>query len=107
MRIPAEAVPYVESPVGKSGEADKAEPVYNATATGSESSYARPEQLYNEVDSDSRREQSSLVGQGEAYSDQERRCGERRNGNKPVLLDTRVRHLFRRKVEASTISLQA
>lgn len=106
MRIPAEAVSYVESPAGKSDEADKAEPVHNATATGSESSYARPEQRYNEFDSDPRRERSSL-GQGDAYPVQERRRGERRNGNKPVLLDTRMRHFFRRKTESSAISLKA
>lgn len=106
MRIPTESVPYVESPAGKSSEADKAEPVYNATATGSESSYARPERRYSEIDNDLRRERSRL-DQGDAYPVQERRRGERRNGNKPVLLDTRMRHFFRRKMEFSVISLKA
>lgn len=71
MRIPAEAVPYVENTAGRTNESGKTEPVRSTSAVGHELSHTTPE--------------SGKPGL-------ERRRAERRSGSKPVLLDTRIPH---------------
>ena len=105
MRIPTAAIPYVENAAGKTNEADKAEPVSDASAAGYERWHAPPAQTINEL-ADAPRQEPTPLAQESGMPGRERRRGERRGKNKPILLDTRLTHVFRRKTETSGIRLK-
>lgn len=104
MRIPAEIAHYMESAAGRTNEPSKTEPVRNASATGYGSSNGSPNHTFDEFD-DTPPPCPAKLARGNNEPAQERRCGERRNENKPVLLDTRMQHIFRRKAESTGICL--
>jgi hypothetical protein len=108
MMIPAEATLFVENSTGRSSENRKTAPVHYIDKTGYESSHFAS----NEAE-DERNHERLLHDNDDAHFEQERaepqgerRHGERRHENKPVLLDTRSRQVFRRKIDTAGISLK-
>lgn len=111
MKIPTDPVPPAVNTTGRANELRKAQPVRDASGTGYEMSHPAPNEARNEsADAPDRRHAprggSTPPGQEGVYPGYERRKEERRRVNNPVLLDTRLQQIRRRKAEASKISLK-
>lgn len=111
MKIPTEPVPLARSTASRANERRKTQPVCDASGTGYEMSHPAPNETRNEPAGAPDRRQTmrggnAPAGQESAYPGGERRTEERRRANKPVLLDTRMRQMRRRKAEAAKISLK-
>lgn len=106
MRIPTEVVPRAESTTGRPAESRKAEPVGYMNATGKDSPRSTQNRTRNES-SDEPRQARAQQRNGETGPEvPERRAAERRHRNIPVMLDTRLRQIRRRKTELAKIDLQ-
>jgi hypothetical protein len=108
MMIPAEATLFVENSAGRSSDNRKTAPVRYASETGYESSHSASDEAQDERSHERRLydNDDAIFEQEHAEPQGERRHGERRHENKPVLLDTRLRQVLRRKIDTSGISLK-
>ena len=112
MKIPTDPVPPAINTSGRANELRKAQPVRYASETGYEMSHPAPNEARDESAGAPDRRQaprggsSTPPGQAGAFPSWERRKEERRRANNPVLLDTRLQQIRRRKAEASKISLK-
>jgi len=106
MRIPTEVVPRAESTTGRPAESRKAEPVDRMNATGNETSRSAPNQTRDESNSGLRQARAQQRNGKTDPEPPERRAAERRHRDLPVMLDTRLRQIRRRKAEISKIDLQ-
>ena len=112
MKIPTEAVPLARSTPDRADETRKTQPVRDASETGYELSHPAENGILTE--SDDKADQAQPRQRSDAANPRlandnmgrERRKEERRRGDTPVLLDTRLRQIRRRKIEASKISLK-
>lgn len=106
MRIPTEVIPRAESTTGRPTESRKAEPVGYMNATGDDTPRSAQNRTRNESSDEQRQ---ARVQQRNVETDSEfpeRRSEERRHRNIPVMLDTRLRQIRRRKAEVAKIDLQ-
>lgn len=106
MRIPTEVVPRAESTTGKPAESRKAEPVGYMNATGNDSPRSAQSRMPNESNDEPRQARAAQRNGKTDPEVPERRAAERRHRDIPVLLDTRLRQMRRRKAELAKIDLQ-
>lgn len=101
MRIPTEVIPRADSTSGR----PKTEPVGYMNATGNDSPRSAQNRTRNEADDESRQARQQRNDRTDPEFP-ERRTAERRHQNIPVMLDTRLRQIRRRKTELAKIDLQ-